>query len=275
MRMTPPEDPEEVKALWQQYRKHPTAGVRQLFVKKYQPLVYKIASSFVRKRPTVLDYDDLISAGMIGLLDAIERYDPENERKAQFQTYATWRVRGAILDEINSMDWTPRSMRENIKSVLNAIERHHDDTPLQPTVEELVAKTELDKETVQKVLLHMEKTYIIPVEHETMEAASSTFRGASQEEETSSTINLTIKKDLTELERQFVMLKFYGGYNHREIQAMLDLTVTEMRQVRDDAYAKLVSSLGRQPEGSVQHLQPGHHNGNITPGMLGSGDHSL
>lgn len=272
MRTLPPEDPEEVKALWIQYRAKPTAHVRQLFVKKYQPLVYKIAAGFVRKSPTVLDYDDLISAGMIGLLDAIERYDPENERKAQFQTYATWRVRGAILDEINSMDWTPRSMRENIKSVLNAIERHHDNHPEKPSVEQLVERTELDQETVQKVLLHMEKTYIIPVEHETMEAASSTFSGASQDEETSSTINLTIKKDLTELERQFIMLKFYSGYNHREIQAMLDLTVTEMRQVKDAAYAKLVSALGIQPEGSVQHLLPGHHQSNIAPGMLGSGE---
>lgn len=256
-----PDDPEQIRELWRQYRANPTPALRLQFVQKYQPLVYKIASGFLRKRPTVLDYDDLLSAGLIGLLDAIERYDPDNTQKAQFQTYATWRVRGAILDEINSMDWTPRSMRENIKSVLNAIERHQHEDPEQPTVEQLAQKSELDIETVKKVMLHMEKTYIIPVEHETMEGASSTFSGATVAEETASTINLTIKKDLNEIERQFIMLKFYGGYNHREIQAMLDLTVSELRQVRDDAYLKLVGALGMQPEGSQQdpHVRPHTH----------------
>ena len=164
------EELERVKRLWIQYKSDPTPALQRVLIKKYEPLVHKIASGFLYKRPSVLDYDDLISAGTMGLLDAIEKFDPENERKAQFQTYATFRVRGAILDEINSMDWTPRSVRQNIRGVLASIEQHYKNSQQEPTLDQIAKEADLDKDATREILQQMNKTFMVHVEKETMDS---------------------------------------------------------------------------------------------------------
>ena len=81
--------------------------------------VKKLAHQFKAKLPANIDVDDLIQAGMIGLLDAMKRY--ENTHEAQFETYATLRIRGAMVDELRYMDWTPRSVRQSMRKIETAI----------------------------------------------------------------------------------------------------------------------------------------------------------
>jgi len=92
---------------------------RDALIVKYAPLVKYLANRMAIRLPPSVSVDDLISAGIIGLLDAIEKFDPSKE--VQFKTYAEFRIKGAILDELRSMDWVPRSIRKKVRQIENAI----------------------------------------------------------------------------------------------------------------------------------------------------------
>ena len=235
------EELERTRNMWIEYKTNPTKALQKQLIKKYEPLVHKIASGFLYKRPSVLDYDDLISAGTIGLLDAIEKFDPNNERKAQFQTYATFRVRGSILDEINSMDWTPRSVRQNIRGVLASIEAHYRTSQSEPTVDDISKGTDLDKEATKLVLQQMNKTFIVHVEQDTMDMLGPVTDPNVQELQR--TVSIAMKAHLHEDERAFIILKFFIGYSNREIQETLGIKTNELKLLRESALKKLTVAL--------------------------------
>lgn len=235
------EEQEQTAALWAEYKANPTEALQRVLIEKYTPLVHKIAKGFIYKKPHILDYDDLFQAGRMGLLDAIEKFDPSNDKKAQFQTYATFRVRGSILDEINSMDWTPRSVRQNIKEVLRSIEKHYTDLGIEPRVDEIAKQVNLDIDTTRIILGQINKTYIVQVENEIIDMVGpATDHDQSQLE---SDIDIAMRRVLTEVERDFISMKYFMGYNNKEIQETLNLKATELKIVRETALAKLTKEL--------------------------------
>lgn len=240
------EDKEATARLWAEYKAKPTPYLRAILADKYAPLVHKIAAGFLYKRPSVLDYDDLIQAGTLGLLDAIEKYDPSNDKKAQFQTYATFRVRGAILDEINSMDWTPRSVRQNIRGVLKSIEQHYTHNQAEPTVADIAKRSDLDPEEAKTILGQMNKTYIVHIENETIDLFGPTTDHAKSEME--SIVNLAVDKVLDEDEKAFIILRFFLGYNNKEIQDSIGLKSSELKHIRETALQKLKDEFGGDSE---------------------------
>ncbi|HEY0878317.1 MAG TPA: RNA polymerase sigma factor FliA [Zeimonas sp.] len=90
-------------------------------IERYGPMVRRMASQLIGRLPANVELDDLVQAGMIGLFDAMTRY--ETDRGAQFETFATQRVRGAMLDELRGSDWLPRSVRRNQRTIESAIHR--------------------------------------------------------------------------------------------------------------------------------------------------------
>src|SRR3954452_15947084 len=92
---------------------------RNHLITDHAPLVKKLAHQLKAKLPPSVEVDDLVQAGMIGLLDAVNRY--EEAHGAQFETYAVQRIRGAMLDELRSSDWMPRSMRQNMRRIEEAM----------------------------------------------------------------------------------------------------------------------------------------------------------
>lgn len=107
-----------MKGLVKRY-KQDTQGVdgklRDQLIMDYAPLIRFVAQRIAARLPSNIEIDDLISAGVIGLMDAIEKYDPSRDNK--FKTYAEFRIRGAILDELRSQDWVPRSIRDKSKRI--------------------------------------------------------------------------------------------------------------------------------------------------------------
>ena len=95
-------------------------------IKEYAPMIKYVANRIALRLPPQIEVDDLISVGVLGLMDAIEKFDPH--RGAKFKTYAEFRVRGAILDELRSMDWVPRSVRQkaSIQTIVTAQLTHLD-----------------------------------------------------------------------------------------------------------------------------------------------------
>lgn len=107
-----------MKGLVKKY-KQDTKGVdgklRDQLIMDYAPLIRFVAQRIAARLPSNIDIDDLMSAGVIGLMDAIDKYDPSRDNK--FKTYAEFRIRGAILDELRSQDWVPRSVRDKAKKI--------------------------------------------------------------------------------------------------------------------------------------------------------------
>src|ERR1700677_4456410 len=102
--------------LLQKYKEEPsklTAKQKDALIMEYAPLIKFIAQKIAVRLPSHIELDDLISSGVIGLMDAIEKYDPKRDNK--FKTYAEFRIRGAILDELRAQDWVPRSVRDKAK----------------------------------------------------------------------------------------------------------------------------------------------------------------
>ena len=110
---------------------------RQGWIEQYAPLVKRIAHHMMARLPASVEVDDIIQAGMMGLLDAVNRY--EEAQGAQFETYAVQRIRGAILDELRGSDWLPRSARRNmrrIETAINALEQRQRRAPTEKEVAE-------------------------------------------------------------------------------------------------------------------------------------------
>jgi RNA polymerase sigma factor for flagellar operon FliA len=92
--------------LWQRYRKTRDPAIREYFIKQYAPLVKYVAGKVAMGMPHNVEFDDLVGFGVFGLIDAIDKYDPD--KNVKFKTYAVTRIRGAIFDELRQIDWVPR-----------------------------------------------------------------------------------------------------------------------------------------------------------------------
>ena len=123
---------------------------KEEFVIEFAPLVKRIAYHMMAKLPASVQVDDLIQAGMIGLLDAIKRYEGSYGR--QFESYASQRIRGSILDELREADWLPRSMRKKMRDVETTIRKLEQDLGHPPSEQELADKLEISLNEYHKIL---------------------------------------------------------------------------------------------------------------------------
>ncbi len=123
---------------------------REAFIAKYAPLIRTVAGRLAMKLPPHVDQDDLISAGIMGLLDAISKFDPK--KGVAFKSYAEFRIRGAMLDELRAMDWVPRSVRKNARKMEEAYARVERRTMRPARDEEVAEELGVDIETFHKML---------------------------------------------------------------------------------------------------------------------------
>src|ERR671934_1046942 len=128
----------DVQQLWRDYRAHPTVELRNQLVETYLPLVKYNAERIWSRLPEGVDLDDLISAGVFGLMDAIEAFDLE--RGVKFETYCVPRIRGAMLDELRTMDWVPRLVRSKASKLEETRKSLEAELGRAPRAEELAEK---------------------------------------------------------------------------------------------------------------------------------------
>lgn len=224
----------EADELWKQYREHPTEPVREKLALMYGGLVYKIALGFMYKKPSVFDFDDIIQDGTIGLLDAIEKFNPEVGVK--FSTYAQLRIKGSIIDGINVMDWTPRRIKKEIRDVLKAIEKHGEENYVD-IGKELGIKPEEVKETIKK----MSKTYIVPMDFEAIIFHSPATD--TEKDEIIKTVRHAIETCLTVKEQEIVTMSYLDGYPNTEIAKLTPYSLKEIKELKDSGKAKLKREL--------------------------------
>src|SRR6187401_2178787 len=148
----------ETQALWRQDAKSKDQGVRDRLILTYAPLVKYVAGRLGSGLPAHVDENDLVSYGLLGLIGAIERFDPDRDIK--FETYAIARIKGSIIDELRAMDWVPRSVRARARDIERAIAELEARLTRAPTDEEIAAKLGITEEEFQDSLLEISRSSI-------------------------------------------------------------------------------------------------------------------
>jgi RNA polymerase sigma factor for flagellar operon FliA len=218
-------------------------------------LVKKIAYQLKSKLPANIEEDDLIQAGMIGLLDALNRY--EDNQQAQFETYASLRIRGAMLDELRTLDWLPRTVRENMRKIENAIldlQKHHGRNP---TELEIADYLKLPLKQYHKFLSDNSGHQLLYLEDFVTEEDGDSYLDRYQTEKTDNPLESLLELGfqdalaqaidaLPSKERLMMGLYYEQELNLKEIGAVLDVSESRVSQIHSQAISRLRTLLKEQ-----------------------------
>ena len=219
---------------------------KEKLIIEYSPLIKFIAQKIAVRLPSNIELDDLVSSGVIGLMDAIDKYDPNRDNK--FKTYAEFRIRGAILDELRAQDWVPRSIREKAKQLERAHSRLEQQLGRLPTEDELIEELKISKEEYVELLNQVKSVSILSLD----EAGS--FNSSDRKNIMNlldsckvpnpiSELNLKGVKEivtkaiesLPEKQRLVLSLYYYEDLNLKEIGDVLDVTESRVSQLHTQA----------------------------------------
>lgn len=240
---------ESSNALWQSYKQYHRPDAREQLVKLYLPLVKMIVGRIIIGLPAHVDRDDLSSAGIMGLLDAIDRFD--FQRGIKFETYATARVRGSILDFLREQDWVPVSVRQKAKKIEVAMASLEQKLQRPPYDEEIAEILELSIVDYRELLSEVKGYALISLDEvnggtwvvdDNVEASPSTF---VENAEIKNVLGGAIDK-LPEKERLVVALYYYEGLTLKEIGLTMSLTEGRICQLHTKAILRLRGSLSRK-----------------------------
>lgn len=227
-------------------------------VSEFAPIIRYLAQRLAFRLPPSLDVEDLIHAGVIGLMDAIGKYDPT--REARFRTYAEFRIRGAMLDEIRSLDWIPRSVREKITLFQRTTERLSKDLGRAPAEEEIAAALQMDAAQYEAFLFQAKGISLLHLEDLGLEEGDerrfvASLADLNAENPLLSLLAQSLRKKLTEAidrlpekERQVIALYYFDELTMKEIGQVLKVTESRVCQVHAQAIARLKGALAENKE---------------------------
>ncbi|MEW6006550.1 MAG: FliA/WhiG family RNA polymerase sigma factor [bacterium] len=242
---------------WREYKRTNDPKIREELILKYVPLVKYIAGRVAIGAPN-FDYNDLISYGIIGLIDAIEKFDPN--QGFVFQTYASKRIRGAIIDELRALDWVPRLMRKRAKELEDTYIKLEKRYGRPATEEEVCEELEITKEEFNQILLDISGTTIISLDEvwyitednykilgiETIKAPQSQNPEVIMEKEEVKDILAGAISRLSEKERETIALYYYEDLTLKEIGKVLNVTESRACQLHANAITKLKASIKKK-----------------------------
>lgn len=239
-------DPDAVRDAWQGYKHEGRTHMRERLILHYQPLVLTVAKRVGVNLPAHIDDEDLISYGLFGLLDAIEKFDPE--RGIKFETYASTRIHGAIIDELRSIDWVPRSVRSQVRSINQVTQDLEVQLQRQPNDAEIaealgVAVEALHRSRGQQNFIHLaaldalvgpddESEYSLMNQLQDNRAQSPAL--AYETEEIKNALALAVAQ-LPERESIVLCLYYYEGLTLAEIGDALKVTESRVCQMHTRA----------------------------------------
>jgi RNA polymerase sigma factor FliA len=246
----------ELRDLWKRYKATGDDRARERLVIAYSPLVKYVAGRMASGLPAHVEESDLISYGLVGLISAIQRFEPERDIK--FETYAITRIKGAIIDELRSLDWVPRSVRSRAREIEKANSKLEHRLQRAPTDEEMAAELEMTVEDFQDALLQISNSSVAALDELWTVGDSSgdqvSLLDTLQDPDApdpAQVIDATDLKDrvadaiarLPEREKLVVALYYYENLTLREIGEVLGVTESRVSQLHTKAVLRLRSRL--------------------------------
>lgn len=248
----------EVAELWREFKDQPTTRLRNRLVERYLPLVKYNAERIWQRLPEGVDLDDLISAGVFGLMDAIDAFDLT--RGVKFETYCVPRIRGAMLDELRTMDWVPRLVRSKhskMEEARKALEAIHGRPP---TDAEIAERMGVSLEDYEKMSVDANAVGLISLNKKWYETDSykdvreiDILEDKKGEDPTSrlqrKDLMRMVTKGLNRNERLIIILYYYEELTMKEIGVTLDLSESRVSQMHSSIIQRLQQQLStRRPE---------------------------
>lgn len=251
--------PEE--SLWQEYRKTGSQSIRDAIVKQYAPLVKYVAGKISVGMPQNVDFDDLVGFGIFGLFDAIEKFDPDKHIK--FKTYAVTRIRGAIFDELRSIDWVPRSVRQKTREIDEIMQHLESKLGRTATHEEIAEEMGVSIEQYNQIMLKISGTSLMSLHDlwytgedndkisiaESIESVSSFRPDTIAEKGELQRVIIETINELPEKEKKVLVLYYYEDLTLKEIGKVLDVTESRISQLHTKAISRLRSKLTNSKNG--------------------------
>jgi RNA polymerase sigma factor for flagellar operon FliA len=246
----------ELRDLWRRYKVDGDASARERLVVAYSPMVKFVAGRLGAGLPSHVDDADLISYGLMGLIGSIERFEPE--RGIKFETFAMTRIRGAIIDELRSLDWVPRSVRSRAREIEAAQAKLEHTLQRAPSEAELAAALEISEDELQTSLLEIANSSVYALDELWTVSDSSgdqvslldTISDPRADDPQESLASSEIKDRLTEAiaslperEQLVVALYYYENLTLREIGEVLGVTESRVSQLHTKAVMRLKSGL--------------------------------
>lgn len=247
-----PRTQHDIGDAWRRYKEHGDMSARDQLILAYSPLVKYVAGRMSSGLPAHIEEGDLISYGLLGLISAIERFEPE--RNIKFETYAVSRIRGSIIDELRALDWVPRSVRSWARKVEATIARLENELMRAPNDDEIAVELGVGVDEFQDILNQISCASIVALDEfwnvqgtgqervnliDTIEDTdapdpSRAFRVQSIKE----TLAAAIQR-LPERERIVVGLYYYEGLTLKEIGEVLGVTESRISQLHTKAILRL------------------------------------
>lgn len=238
---------------------------KEEIVVKYASLVKYLAQKIAIRLPANIELDDLISAGVIGLMDAVDKYDSSRDNK--FKTYAEFRIRGAMLDELRSQDWVPRSVREKAKQLERTYAKIEQEKGRQATDVEVCEELKIKPEEYQDLLNEVRSVSLLNfddinsmakgdkkslmglIENGRMPNPFAEISRGNLKDMVEKAIN-----DLPEKQRLVLALYYYEDLNLKEIGKVLDVTESRVSQLHTQAILRLKARLKNRFDDFIQLL---------------------
>jgi len=249
--------------LWQQYRKTRDPAIREAFIKQYAPLVKYVAGKVSIGMPNNVEFDDLVGYGVFGLIDAIDKYDPD--KNVKFKTYAVTRIRGAIFDELRLIDFVPRSVRQKTRDIESTISSLEAQLGRTATDQEIAKAMGMDESEYMKTMQKISGTSIISLNDlwysgddndkvsivDSIESPSSLNPDVVVVNEEIRRVIVEAINDLPDKEKKILVLYYYEDLTLKDIGRVLQVTESRVSQLHTKAIFHLRSKLTNIRKGIV------------------------
>ncbi|WP_084430743.1 FliA/WhiG family RNA polymerase sigma factor [Kibdelosporangium aridum] len=247
-----------IVALWTEYGKERDQPLRDRLVLHYAPLVKYVAGRVGTGLPAHVDVGDLIQSGIFGLVDAIEKFEPE--RGLKFETYAMQRIRGAILDDLRQQDWVPRSVRGRAREVERALERLGAKLQRQPSDAELAAELDISVKDLHELYAQLQLTSVVALDElvaagRGTASLAETLPDEGAEDPVATLVDLDNRRQLAgaiaqlaERDRIVVTLYYFENLTLAEIGRVLGVTESRVCQLHTRAVLRLRAKLVEQSD---------------------------
>jgi len=235
--------------LWKSYKKNPSKEIKDKLIIKYIELVKIIAGRLYSAYNSNVEYEDLLSYGIIGLIDAIEKFDPN--KNVKFETYANFRIRGSIIDQLRSLDWIPRSTRQKHKRVEEALQKLQNQFGLSVDDKLIAKELGVTLDELNNLLSEVSIFSVVSLdeklgEDNNLNISSNNIDSLPEtkyvNEESKVILKQTVDK-LPERERLIISLYYYNELTYKEISNIIGVSESRVSQLHTKAIIKLKSSL--------------------------------
>ena len=244
---------EEKEKLWQTYQENPSPELREKIILEYAQLVKVVAGRLSMYLGYNVEYDDLVGYGIFGLIDAIDKFDLNKD--VEYETYASLRIRGAILDQIRKMDWIPRTVRQKQKRIDEAIKQIEMRTGKNALDEEIAQELGVSEDELSNWQSQLKVTNIVSL-NEFLEQGSEPVMDARQNSHFIQPEDLVEENELkqvleesmnllTEKEKKVILLYYYEDMTLKEISQILEVSESRVSQLHTKALLKMRNKMGK------------------------------